>query len=73
MDRIRGRVVWFSESKGFGFIKRASGPDLFLHSSALRMHVPGSLREGAEVEFDVSGPDGRHADSVALVDATASQ
>lgn len=71
MDRVRGRVAWFSERTGFGFITRQGGPDVFLHRSQLPAHVPAILRDGAEVEFDLGGPEGQHADRVALVESAA--
>jgi cold shock protein len=64
MSRIRGRVVWFTERQGFGFISRQGGPDLFFHRSQLVAHVSGTLEDGAEVEFDLNGPDARHAENV---------
>ncbi len=68
MSRIRGRVVWFTERQGFGFIARQGGPDVFFHRSQLEAHVPATLRDGAEVEFELSGPNERHADQVTVID-----
>jgi len=72
MGQFRGRVAWFSEGKGFGFVTRVGGPDLFLHKSALAKDIR-AIEDGAEVEFDISGPDGRHADKVVLVDTTGTE
>ncbi len=73
MGRIRGRVAWFSERTGFGFITRQGGPDVFLHRRQLPPHVPAILRDGAEVEFEPSGPEGLHADRVTLVESVAGE
>ena len=73
MNRVRGRVAWYSDRQGFGFITRQGGPDLFLHCSQLPEHVPAILRDGAEVEFEEAGPEGRHADRVTLVESAAAE
>lgn len=49
----RGRVKWFNAEKGFGFIERDNGNDVFVHFSAITMEGFKTLEEGAEVEFDV--------------------
>ncbi|HEY3398629.1 MAG TPA: cold-shock protein [Armatimonadota bacterium] len=49
-----GKVKWFNDSKGFGFIERPDGEDLFVHFSAILGEGYRSLPEGAEVEFDVA-------------------
>jgi len=49
----RGRVKWFSAEKGFGFIERENGKDVFVHFSAINMDGFKTLEEGAEVEFEV--------------------
>jgi len=49
----RGKVKWFSAEKGFGFIEREGGNDVFVHFSAIAMDGFKTLEEGAEVEFDV--------------------
>jgi len=49
----RGRVKWFSAEKGFGFIEREDGNDVFVHFSAINMDGFKTLEEGAEVEFEV--------------------
>lgn len=57
---IKGTVKWFSDSKGYGFIAREGGPDVFVHYSAIQGEGFKTLREGQEVEFelteDVKGP-----------------
>ncbi len=49
----RGRVKWFNESKGYGFIEREDGPDVFVHFSAIQGEGFKSLAEGQAVEFDI--------------------
>jgi CspA family cold shock protein len=49
----RGRVKWFSEGKGYGFIEREDGPDVFVHFSAIEGEGYKSLSEGQEVEFEI--------------------
>jgi CspA family cold shock protein len=61
----QGVVKWFNESKGYGFIQRASGEDVFVHFSAIQGDGYRSLAEGATVEFDVEqGPKGLQAVNV---------
>ena len=52
-DREIGTVKWFNDKKGYGFIERESGPDVFVHFSAITMDGFKSLREGERVEFVV--------------------
>jgi len=55
----KGTVKWFNAAKGYGFIQRASGDDVFVHFSAIQSSGYRSLDEGAEVEFEVKqGPKG---------------
>ena len=62
-----GKVKWFNDAKGFGFIVRDNGPDLFVHHTAIVAEGFRSLAEGQEVEFDVTeGPKGLHATNVRL-------
>lgn len=49
----RGKVKWFSAEKGFGFIEREDGNDVFVHFSAISMDGFKTLEEGTEVEFEV--------------------
>jgi len=48
-----GRVKWFNNKKGFGFIQRENGPDLFVHFTSINEEGFRSLNEGDEVSFDV--------------------
>jgi cold shock protein len=60
-----GTVKWFNEQKGFGFITQDSGPDVFVHYSAIEESGFKSLNEGDHVEFEVTqGPKGPQAKSV---------
>jgi cold shock protein len=61
----QGTVKWFNASKGFGFIQRQSGEDVFVHFSAIQGDGYKSLTEGQAVEFDVTkGPKGLQAANV---------
>lgn len=63
--REQGTVKWFNASKGYGFIQRASGEDVFVHFSAIQGEGYRNLAEGAQVEFEVrKGPKGLQAESV---------
>lgn len=53
MSRIIGTVKWFNDAKGFGFISRDDGPDVFVHFSAIAGSGFKSLAEGDKVEFEV--------------------
>ncbi|HVT76604.1 MAG TPA: cold-shock protein [Polyangia bacterium] len=60
-----GKVKWFNDAKGFGFIVREEGPDLFVHHTAIVADGFRSLAEGQQVEFDIAeGPKGLQATNV---------
>jgi cold shock protein len=67
-DRVvkeKGFVKWFNAAKGYGFIQRSSGDDVFVHFSAIQGNGYRSLDEGAQVEFEVKqGPKGLQAENV---------
>jgi cold shock protein len=61
----QGTVKWFNASKGFGFIQRQSGEDVFVHFSAIQSDGYRSLTDGQAVEFEVTtGPKGLQASNV---------
>lgn len=61
----KGNVKWFNDAKGFGFIVRPDGPDVFVHHTAIIGEGYRSLAEGQEVDFDVlEGPKGLQAANV---------
>jgi CspA family cold shock protein len=61
----QGKVKWFSNEKGYGFIERPDGEDVFVHFSAIAGDGYRSLNEGQDVEFDVQdGPKGKQAANV---------
>ena len=67
-DTVTGTVKWFNESKGFGFIERESGPDVFAHFSAITGSGFKTLAEGQAVEFTVSqGQKGPQAENIVAV------
>jgi CspA family cold shock protein len=68
MSRIAGTVKWLNDAKGYGFISREGGPDVFVHFSAIRGNGFKSLAEGDHVEFEiVQGQKGPQAAEVEKV------
>jgi CspA family cold shock protein len=66
--RETGTVKWFNEAKGFGFITRPNGPDVFVHHSAIRSEGFRTLAEGQSVEFEVvQGQKGPAAEGVVVL------
>lgn len=68
VTRIKGTVKWFNNAKGFGFIGQESGPDVFVHYSAVKSEGYKSLQEGDQVEFEITeGQKGPQAANVTKV------
>ena len=66
-ERINGTVKWFNGDKGFGFIEREGGKDVFVHFSAIQGDGFRNLQEGQKVEFNVEqGPKGPQATNVTM-------
>ena len=64
-----GIVKWFNEEKGFGFIARESGDDVFVHFTAINMEGRRNLLEGQNVSFEVTaGEKGPQAENVTVID-----
>jgi CspA family cold shock protein len=67
-ERIQGTVKWFNATKGYGFIAREGGEDVFVHYSAIESEGFRSLTEGQKVEFSVeTGPKGLQATKVVVL------
>jgi len=67
-ERIQGTVKWFNSGKGYGFIAREGGEDVFVHYSAIQGDGFRNLEEGQRVEFNiVQGPKGLQAASVVVL------
>lgn len=65
MSTTQGTVKWFNEAKGFGFIERESGPDVFAHYSEIKGDGFKTLAEGQKVEFTVTqGKKGPQAENI---------
>ncbi len=65
MGQFRGTVKWFNNAKGYGFLGRDEGPDVFVHYTSIQTSGYKSLNEGDPVEFDViDGDKGPQADQV---------
>ena len=67
-ERINGTVKWFNGTKGYGFLARDGGEDVFVHFSAIQGDGYRNLEEGQRVEFSVvKGPKGLQAESVVVL------
>ena len=67
--REKGTVKWFNSEKGYGFIEREQGGDVFVHFKAITGEGYRSLTEGQRVEFNVTkGPKGLQAEGVTVID-----
>jgi CspA family cold shock protein len=66
--QMTGKVKWFNDQKGFGFIEVAGSKDVFVHHSSIQGEGFKSLKEGDEVEFEVTkGPKGPQASNVRII------
>lgn len=72
MAQFQGPVRWFNNAKGYGFLGREGGPDVFVHFSAIQTDGYKSLKEGENVMYDVvQGDKGPQADHVVRLKKTA--
>jgi len=68
-EQVSGVVKWFNDEKGFGFIERDGGPDVFVHFRAINGDGRRTLHEGQKVTFEVTqGQKGPQAENVSIVD-----
>jgi cold shock protein len=68
VSRTQGKVKWFNNSKGYGFIEQPGGSDVFVHYSAIKEDGYKSLTEGQMVEFEITqGPKGPQAENVTKI------
>jgi CspA family cold shock protein len=73
-ERETGTVKWFNRSKGYGFIERENGPDVFVHYSSIRGEGFRNLNEGDKVEFNVEANDrGPQAADVVCTEAASTE
>jgi CspA family cold shock protein len=74
LAQYKGIVKWFNNAKGYGFLGRDGGADVFVHYSSIQREGYKSLKEGDEVEFDIiEGAKGPQADQVARLKETISE
>ncbi len=67
-ERVTGTVKWFNSGKGYGFIEREGGPDVFVHFSAIQAEGFRTLEEGQRVEFTIEqGQKGPQASNVVIL------
>lgn len=67
-ERVVGTVKWFNNTKGYGFLAREDGPDVFVHFSAIQSNGYRSLEEGQKVEFTIEkGQKGLQASEVTIL------
>lgn len=72
MAQYAGSVKWFNNAKGYGFLGREDGPDVFVHYSSIQLDGYKTLKEGDPVEFDViQGTKGPQADQVRRIAGAA--
>ena len=65
MEKLQGKVAWFNNAKGYGFLSHEAGPDVFVHFSSIQADGYKSLSEGDSVRFTiVQGTKGPQADGV---------
>ena len=70
--RLKGKVKWFNNAKGYGFIGRDDGPDVFVHYSSIQSEGYKSLQEGDDVEFEIAqGQKGPQAENVVRIESGA--
>jgi CspA family cold shock protein len=68
MARYTGKVAWFNNAKGYGFLAREGGPDVFVHYSSIQLEGYKTLKEETPVEFDIiQGTKGPQADQVRVL------
>lgn len=73
-ERSRGKVKWFNDAKGFGFIEHTTGKDVFVHFSSIEADGFKTLKDGDEVEYEMKeGPKGFHAVRVSKVRGASSE